>query len=76
MRPMLCRFQRRRRPRKNRDLREAFLAEATELAKLGDMKLELWKIPRESNSVADAAAKEAAEKAEVAQYAEAYGVFC
>lgn len=60
---------------KNKDLWEALLARTKEFAKFG-MKVELWKIPRESNTVADAIAKEAAEEADIANYRDVFGVLC
>ena len=59
---------------KNRDLWEALLGEVEKCKGYG-MTVELWRIPREWNTLVDAAAKEAADKEHAAdQWADVWGL--
>lgn len=58
---------------KNRDLWECLLGRIEKFDDSG-MKVEFWRIPREMNFIADAAAKSAAEEVEIDGFQDVTGV--
>ncbi|KIV89194.1 hypothetical protein PV10_08782 [Exophiala mesophila] len=62
-------------PVKNRDLWELYLAELQRCSNSG-LHVLFWKIPREWNSTADAAAREAATLPDTEEYSKVLGVCC
>jgi ribonuclease HI len=60
-------------PVKNKDLWEALLGEV-ERYKAGGMAVQFWRIPREWNTVADAAAKDAAGNEEDDTWGDVFGI--